>query len=176
MMDGEQEQEPAGFEPGWRDRLWAVGAASSRLLETRAAIFREELAEKGELFRAGLAGLFVAVLFGTIAGLLLAALLAAFLARLFGSPILGILATFLIFLGVAAGAGAIGVRKLSRMSPFEFPATRREIDRDVDAVRRAAGIGERERADEATDEPGRPLGASGETAEEIEARLREGAG
>jgi hypothetical protein len=167
--------EPEPFEPGWRDRLWAIGAAAGRLLETRKAILQEELAAKGELLGKALLGLFVAVLFGTIAGLLLTALIAAFLAKLLGSPGLGILVTLLIYVGIAAGAGFHAVKKLSGLRPFEFPETRREIDRDLESVRRAAGIGERQPGARAS--VGRDLPAEGdETPEEMEARLREGAG
>jgi hypothetical protein len=165
-------------EPGWRDRLWAIGAATGRLLDTRTAILKEELAEKGGLLGRGLTGLFIALLFGVLAGLLLTALLAAILARLLGSPILGILATFVLYLGVTAAAAWVGVRKLSLLRPFEFPATRREIDRDLVAVRRAAGVAE---PDGSAPPPpaGRPSSGPegpGESAAEIEARLREGAG
>ena len=171
----------APFEPGWRERLWAVGAAAGRVLETRKAIFQEELAEKGGLVGKAFIGIFFALLFAILAGLLLTALLAAVLSKLFGSSILGILATLVLYVGVAALAGWIGVKKLSRVRPFEFPATRNEVDRDLDAVKRAAGIGQPRQA-EAPGPPG-PGGvatssrdASDETAREIEARLREGAG
>ena len=161
--------------PGWREKVWAVGAAVGRVLETRAAMFQEELAEKGALFGKGLAALLVAVLFGTLAGLLLTALLAAVLSRLFGSPILGILATLVLYLGIAAAAGVLGVRQMSRVRPLEFPATRREIDRDLEAVKRAAGVGGVEpAAGEKPDGFEGPIPArSAETPEEIEARLRE---
>jgi uncharacterized membrane protein YqjE len=175
-MRDETEDGPEPFEPGWRERLWAVGAALGRLLETRTAIFQEELAQKGDLLGKALLGFFVALLFGTIAGLLLTALLAALLARLFGSPVLGILVTLVLYLGVAAGAGAVAVKKLSRLRPFEFPATRSEIDRDLEAVRQAAGVGAREPRGEGPDTRDLPAGARGETTEEMEARLREGAG
>ena len=163
---------PEPFEPRWRDRLWAIGAAAGRLLETRKAILQEELSAKGQLLGKALLGLFVAVLFGTLAGLLLTALLAALLAKLLGSPALGILATLLIYVGIAAGAGFHAVKKLSDLKPFDFPETRREIDRDLDSVRRAAGVGERPAR--APDGPDLPVGD--ETPEEMEARLREGAG
>ncbi len=176
-MQDEIEDSAGPREPGWRDRLWAIGAAAGRLIDTRAAILQEELAQKGGILGKGLAALFVALLFGTLAGLLLTALLAALLTRLLGSPLLGILATLLLYLAVAAAAAWAGVRKLSLLRPFEFPATRREIDRDLDAVARAAGVGEPER--DASPPAGRPASGpegAAETPEEIEARLREGAG
>jgi hypothetical protein len=172
MRDGLPD-EPESYEPGWRDRIWAIGAAAGRLLETRKAILQEELAAKGVVLGKALAALFVAVLFGTIAGLLLTALLASLLAKLLGSPALGILATLLLYVGIAAGTGIYAVRRLSGLRPFEFPETRREIDRDLESVRRAAGIGERPPRDRETDPD--PPGTGEETAEEMEARLREGA-
>jgi hypothetical protein len=168
----------APFEPGWRERIWAVGAAAGRLFQTRKAIFQEELSEKGSFLGKAFAGLFIALLFATLAGLLLTALLAAVLSRLLGGPILGILATFVLYVGVAALVGWLAIKKLSGVRPFEFPATGREIDRDLDAVKRAAGVGLPR-----TEEPEPPPGGGideredvEEAAEEIEARLREGAG
>jgi hypothetical protein len=168
----------APFEPGWRERLWAVGAAAGRLLQTRKAIFQEELSEKGGLLGKAFAGLFIALLFATLAGLLLTALLAAVLSRLLGGPILGILATFVLYVGVAALVGWLAVKKLSGVRPFEFPATGREIDRDLDAVKRAAGVGlPREEEPEPPPGGGTDEGEGAEeAAEDIEARLREGAG
>lgn len=173
MQDPETDElEP--FEPGWRDRLWAIGAAAGRLLDTRKAMLQEELAAKGQLLGKALLGLFIAILFGTIAGLLLTALLASVLAKLLHSPVLGILVTLLIYLGIAAGAGFQALKWLSGLKPFEFPETRREVDRDLEAIRRAAGIGERPpRA--AASAGAQPAGGEGETPEEMEARLREGA-
>lgn len=174
-MNEETRETPEPFEPGWRDRFWAIGAAAGRLIETRAAILREELAEKGGLLGRGLLAFLVALLFGGIAGLLLTALLAAVLSRLLGGPVLGILATLVLYLGVAAVAGWLAVDKLSRLRPLEFPATRREIDRDLEAVRRAAGVGQQEPRDPAGGQDAPAPGAA-VSAEEMEARLREGAG
>jgi len=161
--------------PGWREKLWAVGAAAGRVFETRAAMFQEELAEKGAFLGKALASLFVAILFGTLAGLLLTALLAAVFSRILGSPILGILATLVLYAGIAAAAGAFGVRQMSRVRPLDFPATRREIDRDLEAVKRAAGVDEKSDGEKGSDDQPVPARA-GETPEEIEARLRESAG
>jgi membrane protein implicated in regulation of membrane protease activity len=181
MSDSEEFEpgiEPEPRPPGWREKLWAIGAASGRALETRAAMFQEELAEKGTLFGKGLASLLVAALFGTLAGLLLTALLAAVFSRLLGSPILGILATLILYLGVAAAAGVLGVRQLSRVRPLDFPVTRREIDRDLEAVKRAAGVGPDETgAGQTRVRFDGPIPArAAETPEEIERRLRESAG
>ena len=160
-------------EPGWRERIWDVGAAARQVFATRVAIFQEELAEKGGALGKALAGLFLALLFATLAGLLLTALLAAVFAKLFGSAVLGILATFVLYLAIAAGAGFFGVRKMSKLRPFEFPATASEIDRDLEAVRRAAGVGEPAGPPE---EPALPPPAASDSADDIEARLRQGAG
>jgi uncharacterized membrane protein YqjE len=173
-MDEPSGKAPEPFEPGWRDRLWTIGAAAGRLLSTRSAILQEELSEKGEHLRAGLLGVLVALLFGTIAGLLLTALVAAILAKLFDSVVLGILVTLVLDLAVAGGAGFLAVKRFGRLRPFEFPATRREIDRDLDAIREAVGVGQREPREGEAGDGGRP--APPESAEEIEARLREGAG
>jgi len=162
-------------EPGWRDRIATVVAAAGRLFETRKAIFQEELAEKVSLLGAGLLAIFVGLLFATIAGLLLAALVAALLARLLGGPIAGILATLVLYLGVAAAAGWVGWKKLSRLRPLDFPATGRELSRDLEAVAEAAGIGEDEPPVERSPGPAERPPAE-ETPEEMEARLREGAG
>ena len=167
----------APFELGWRERLWTIGAAAGRLLQTRKAIFQEELSEKGSLLGKAFAGLFIALLFATLAGLLLTALLAAVLSRLLGGPILGILATFVLYVGVAALVGWLAVKKLSGVRPFDFPATGREIDRDLDAVKRAAGIGLPREEPEPPPGGGTDEGEDAEeAAEDIEARLREGAG
>jgi hypothetical protein len=177
-MQDEIEDSPGPREPGWRDRLWAIGAAAGRLIDTRAEILQEELSRKSGILGGGLAAIFVALLFGTLAGLLLTALLAALLSRLLGGPILGILATLVLYLAVAGAAAWFGVRRLSQVRPFEFPATRREIDRDLEAVRRALGVGQdggQAAPPRSAAPPGSPEG-SAESAAEIEARLRESAG
>jgi uncharacterized membrane protein YqjE len=180
MTDYDPDEEPGAQPPaiGWRERLWSVGAAAGRVLETRIAIFQEELSAKGMELGKALAGLFVAVLFATLAGLLLTALLAAVLSKLLGGPVLGILATLVLYVAVAAVAGRIAVKKLTLLRPLEFPATRREIDRDLAAVKKAAGVGEPRGPDDGSDGegtlPGR--GRPPEAPEDIEARLREGAG
>ena len=173
-------RDPSGAppEPGWRERLWDVGTAARRLAATRLAIFQEELAEKGGLVGKALGAFFVALLFATLAGLLLTALLAAVFAKLLGSAVLGILVTFVLYLAVAAAAGFFGAKRISRLRPFEFPATSREIDQDLEAVRRAAGIHEPEAGGEAVlPVPASPAGrVAAESAEDLEARFREGAG
>ena len=177
-MSESEEYEP-GVEPqppGWREKLWDVGAAAGRILETRAAIFQEELAEKGTLFGKGLASLAVAALFGTLAGLLLTALLAAVLSRLLGSPILGILATLVLYVGVALAAVIFGARQMSRVRPLDFAATRREIDKDLETVKRAVGVDEGSGGEKGEGFEGPIPTRAAETPEEIERRLRESAG
>lgn len=122
-------------EPGWRDRLSSTTRAARALFETRAAIFREELAEKGSLFGKAAVGLTLAAAFGVLALLLATALVAALFARLFGGPIAGITAAFVLYLVIAGTAGLLGWKSLSRVRPFEFPVTRDEIRRDLEAVR-----------------------------------------
>ncbi len=145
----------AESEPGWRERLAEVADAASRVVSTRLAIFREELSVKAILVARGLAFAVAAaaMLVGTL--LLAAALLAAIFAKLFGSVILGILATVVLY---AAGTGAAawaGIRALGRAKPFEFPATAEELSRDKAALAaalapaeppEAAGAGEAARA------------------------------
>ena len=125
-------------EPGWKDRIASAIRAARALFATRAAIFREELAEKGALFGKAAVGLSIAAVFGVFALLLLTALVAALFARLFGGPIAGITAAFVLYLAIAGGAGYFGWRSLSRVRPFDFPVTRDEIRRDLDAVREEA--------------------------------------
>lgn len=122
-------------EPGWKDRLDSAMRAAKALFATRAAIFREELAEKGSLFRKAAVGLTIAALFGVLALLLLTALVAALFANLFGGPVAGITAALLLYLLIAGGAGFFGLKSLSRVRPFDFPVTRDEVRRDLDAVR-----------------------------------------
>lgn len=125
-------------EPGWRDRIASATRAARALFATRAAIFREELAEKGALLGRTAVGLSIAAVFGVLALLLLTALVAALFARLFGGPIAGIAAAFVLYLAVAGGAGYFGWKSLSRVRPFDFPVTRNEIRRDLDALREDA--------------------------------------
>ncbi len=122
-------------EPGWRDRLASTTRAARALFATRAAIFQEELAEKGALFGKAAVGFSIAAVFLVLALLLLTALVAALFARLFGGPIAGITAAFVLYLAISGGAGYLGWRSLSRVRPFDFPVTRDEIRRDLDAVR-----------------------------------------
>lgn len=127
-------------EPGWKERLGAVRRAAAALAATRKEIFREELAEKGSLFAKAAVGLGLAAAFGIFALLLLTALVAALFARLLGGPIAGITAALVLYLVVAGLAGFFGGRSLSRVRPFAFPATRDEIQKDLDAVKKHADV------------------------------------
>jgi len=122
-------------DPGWKDRIDAVKRAARALLATRAEIFREELAQKGSNLGKAAAGLSLAAVFAVLGLLLLTALVAAVLARLFGGPIAGLLAAFVLYMAVAAAAAFFGAKALGRVRLFDFPATRDEIRRDLEAVR-----------------------------------------
>ena len=127
-------------QPGWKERLGAVRRAAAALFTTRAAIFREELSEKGSLFARAAIGLALAAAFGVLALLLLTALLAAVLSRLLGGPIAGIAATLVLYVVVAAVAAILGGKTMARVRPFAFPATRDELRKDLDAVKRTAEV------------------------------------
>ena len=127
-------------QPGWKERLGAVRRAAAALFTTRAEIFREELSEKGSLFARAAIGLALAAAFGALALLLLTALLAAVLSRLLGGPIAGIAATLVLYVVVAAVAAILGGKTMARVRPFAFPATRDELRKDLDAVKRTAEV------------------------------------
>jgi hypothetical protein len=122
-------------EPGWSERLGSVRRAAKQLFATRTEIFREELAEKGLLAGMGLAGVGLALAFALLALGLATALVAAVLARLLGGPIAGISAALLLYVLIAGGLAFFGVRKLRGVRPFDFPATRDEVRKDLDAIR-----------------------------------------
>ena len=127
-------------EPSWKERLGAVRRAAAALAATRKEIFREELAEKGSLFAKAAVGLALAAAFAILALFLLTALVAALFARILGGPIAGITAALVLYLAVAGLAGFFGGRSLSRVRPFAFPATRDEIQKDLDAVKKHADV------------------------------------
>jgi len=127
-------------EPGWKERIAAVRRAAAALLATRAAILREELSEKGSLFAKAAIGLALAAVFSVLAFLLLTALVAAVLSWLLGGPIAGITAALVLYVLIAAAAAILGGKSLSRVRPFEFPATRDELRKDFDAVRNDAAV------------------------------------
>lgn len=119
----------------WADRAAGVAGSARSLLATRLSIFEEEFSAKAALVGKGLGAVAVAAALGVGALLLLAALLAAILAQLFGSVPLGILAAMVIYAGGAALAGRAGWKALSAVKPGDFPVTRRELGKDWDAIR-----------------------------------------
>ncbi len=155
-------------ERGWRDRIAEVAAAGRALLATRLAILKEELSAKAAVAARGLVAVVVAAALGIGALLLLAALLAALFAKLFGSVVLGILAAVFLFAAGAAVAAVAAWKALSRVRPLEFPATRVELSRDWEAV--AASLSPEVSEDEAREEAGGEEGAI----EDLEERFRAG--
>ncbi len=163
-------------ERGWKDRLAVVADAWSALIQTRLAIFREELAAKAILLAKGAVA--VAIALGLTAGvlLLLAALLAALLTQWFGNLALGILGALVLYAAGAAFAVFAAVKWLTRVQPLEFPAASSELRRDWSALR-AAWAPEAEIPADERSGPG-PEGAAGqseERAESLEERYRAGA-
>lgn len=124
----------AGATRSWRERVDAVWSAAATLLSTRAEIFREELAEKGTELRRAAIGIGLGLVLAWLALLLLTALVAVLLARLFGSAAAGLFAALFLYAAVAAVAAGIGWRALSRVRPLDFPATREGIEQDWKAL------------------------------------------
>ena len=171
MRDDELPGPEEVAEETWSQRIKSYLESLGSLLSTRAAIFREELGVKaGALGRAAVA-FFLAATFAWLSLLLLTAGIAALLSRLFGSPIAGILVTFVLFAAAAALAGYLGVKSLSRGNLLEFPVTGEEIRKDWRTITRAA-----------VPEPPPSDGGEGETAvaavpsssDDLEARFRVG--
>lgn len=136
-MANETDDFPADLPgPGWRERLDAIHRAGRALLATRAEIFREELAEKGSLLGKGLAGISLALAFAGLSLVLLTALVAAILAKILGGPIAGIGAALVLYLLITAAAALFGVKRLGRVKPLEFPATKEDLRRDLEAFRK----------------------------------------
>jgi hypothetical protein len=158
-------------EETWPQRVRAFFESLGSLLSTRVEIFREELGSKGVALGRAAVAFFLAAAFALLALLLLTAGLAALLSRLLGSPVAGILVTFVLFAGAAAAAAYLGVRVLSRGNLFEFPVTAEEIRRDWKVVVRSA-----------MPEPPGPGGAEKESgiasgsgsSDDLEARFRVG--
>jgi uncharacterized membrane protein len=170
-----QEDEPRDpdevAEETWPQRVRAFFESLGSLFSTRAEIFKEELGAKGMALGRAAVAFFLAAAFALLALLLLTAGLAALLSQLFGSPVAGILVTFVLFAGIAALAAYLGVRSLSCGNLFEFPVTAEEIRKDWKVFLRSA-----------TPEPSGPGGSEGDRAiasgssasDDIEARFREG--
>jgi hypothetical protein len=155
-------------ERGWRDRLGEVAAAGRKLLATRLAILREELSGKAALAARGIVAVAIAAALGIGALLLLAALLAALLAGLFKSVVLGILGAVIVFGAGAAVAAVVGWRALTRVRPLEFPAVAEELARDWKAVEATLS------PEPGPDSDGQD-GGSEEPIDDIEERFRAGA-
>jgi uncharacterized membrane protein YqjE len=156
-------------ERSWSDRLSAVAATAQALVRTRVAIFGEELQAKGALAAKGLIAACIAASLGVGVLLLLAALLVAVLTHLLGSLALGILAVLVLYAAGAGAAGYLAWKALSRVEPFEFPATRDELRSDWEAVRSVLD------EDTGTAPTPEPPGESGPDVDDLEARFREGA-
>ena len=153
---------------GWRDRFGEVAAAGRTLLATRLAILNEELSAKAILAARGLAAVVIAAALGIGALLLLAALLAAILAGLFKSVVLGILAAGVIYAAGAAAAAWFAFQALAKVRPLEFPAVGEELARDWQTI--AATL-----APEPKDDGGPEDEGPDEPIDEIEERYRAGA-
>ena len=163
------DEEPA---PRLRDRIGAAIESAGDLLSTRAAIFREEAADKAGHLARGIGSFLVAAALAFMTTFLLTALLVSLFTLLFGRLWAGILATLVLYLAAAAGAAALGWKALSKVRPFEFPVTGSELRKDWEALRRCAD-GDPEDAVTAApvgSESGRPTPVG-----DVEARYREGA-
>lgn len=123
-------------EPGIRERVSNAAAAARELVATRKEIFKEEMSERTSLLIRGAIGFGISASLGAIAILLLTALVASLFALLFGSAWAGILATLVLCLLGIAGAAFFGWKSLSRFD-LDFPATRRGLGDDWNAVRAA---------------------------------------
>jgi Putative Actinobacterial Holin-X, holin superfamily III len=170
-----RDDEPGGpeevVEETWPQRVRAFFESLGNLLSTRAEIFKEELGAKGVALGQAAVAFFLAAAFALLALLLLTAGLAALLSRLFGSPVAGILVTFVLFAGAAALAAYLGVRALTRGNLFEFPVTAEEIRKDWKVIVSAAtpeppdtGGGERDAV----------VASGSSAADDLEARFRVG--
>ena len=165
-MSAETKPPADGSATGWGERLGDAADALQRLVANRLALWRAELASKSSDFARGAVGLILALLFGWLALLLSAALVAALLGRLFGSVIAGILAAFVLYTAMAAAAAILGWNRVRRVRPFDYPVTKAEVEKDLEALRRTAP------EDEATEstEAGSPVDAY---PRDVERRFRE---
>jgi hypothetical protein len=170
-----RDDEPLGPEEvvdeTWPQRARAFFESLGSLLSTRAEIFKEELGAKGVALGRAAVAFFLAAAFAILALLLLTAGLAALLSRLFGSPVAGILVTFVLFAGAAALAAYLGVRALSRGNLFEFPVTAEEIRQDWTVIVSAATP---EPPDPGGDEGDSVVASGSSAADDLEARFRVG--
>lgn len=158
-------REAAGWKRNVRERLGALSRAAASLVETRIAIFREELGAKTRFLVRATIGLTLAVALAGLALLMATALVAALLARLFGSVVAGLSAALLLSIAAASVAGLYGWRALSRVRPMDFPLTAGEIRKDWQAAAPSAGLG-----DEGTESDAE----EGEEIEDLAERFRAG--
>ena len=162
-----------GDEPGYRERLRSALSSAADLLSTRAEIFGEEASQKAVYLGRGLGGFAVALATGSIAMLLLAALVAALFALLFGSTWAGILAALVLYAGAAAAGGFFGWKALRRVRPFDFPVTRAELRKDWEMLRSGFDRGEENKT--APDGSASPRSSSSlPPLDDVEARFRAG--
>jgi Flp pilus assembly protein TadB len=138
MVGMAEEQADNAREESFAARLASARAKAAKLAATRAAIFREELAEKGTHAAWGIAGFVIAFFFLSLALLVATALVAALFAKLFGSAILGVTATLVLYLVIAAAGALLGVRAMQKVEPSRFPATEDAIRGDLAALSAAA--------------------------------------
>jgi hypothetical protein len=171
MQDDEGPDSNAVAEETWPQRVRAFFESLGTLLSTRAAIFKEELGATGMALGRAAVAFLLAAAFAVLALLLLTAGLAALLSSLFGSPVAGILVTFVLFAGAAALAAYLGVRALSRGNLFEFPVTAEEIRKDWKVFLRSAAP---EPSDPAGNERDRGLASGSGASDDLEARFRVG--
>jgi uncharacterized membrane protein YqjE len=165
---------------GWKERVAAVADAWSALVQTRVAIFREELSVKVASLLRGLVAVAIGLFLLAGALLLLAALLAALLAQWFGNVALGILGALVLFAVGAAGAVLAALSALRRVKPTEFPTSVGELRRDWRSLRESwsapAPPGESEVASPAAPVPSAPEDRrSDDRLESLEERYRAGA-
>jgi uncharacterized protein (DUF58 family) len=138
MQDDDGRDPTAVAEETWPQRVRAFFESVGSLFSTRAEIFRAELGATGMALGRATVAFFLAAVLAVLALLLLTAGLAALLSYLFGSPVWGILVTFVLFAGAAALSAYLGVRTLSRGKLFEFPVTAEEIRKDWKVFLRSA--------------------------------------
>jgi len=180
MFEPEEGAASEPQEPGYRERLRDALSAARDLFSTRAEIFGQEASEKAGYLGRGLAAFAAALLTGWLAMLLLAALLVALFTLLFGQVWAGILATLVLYGGACAAAIVFGWKSLTKVRPLDFPVTSAELARDWEAVSRSL---QTESEEALSGDGGRPRGPgsarvrpqSGYSADDVEARFREGA-
>lgn len=171
MREGEKRNREDSERKGWSKTVSDVFEAARRLLGNRKAIFQEELGAKAGVLGRALAALFLAASFASLSLLLFTAWIAALFTRLLGGPVLGILAAFLLYLIVAAVAGVLGGKALSRVRPLDFPVTTGEIRKDWLAFKQSVSPESGPPGEEL--EPA-PPGAAAPAADDLEARFRVG--